>query len=268
VRLRSPVVMAQTLASLDELSQGRIILAPGACTKAHALRHSLERIDPVLTLTEWVQAMRQLLTGEEVTFKGEVVNLENVGLSWTPVRRYIPFWIAATSRTGLQVAGKLGDGVLLNAVTSPEYSANAINIVREAVEAAGKDWSSFEVAQLINCSLEDDHQRALDLIRWEVASKFTPIQRPFNAGPRMRVGEPYIRPQDLPAFEAAYHRGGKEGLIEAIPDTYVEGLTASGTPADVVEKVQRYRDAGVTLPLLRPAAAHQIQPLLDLFAPR
>ncbi len=268
VRLRSPVVMAQTLASLDEISNGRIILAPGACTKAHALRHSLEPQDPVLTLTEWVESIRQILTGETITFKGQVVNLENVGLSWKPVRQHIPFWIAATSRTGLKLAGKIGDGVLLNAIASPEYTANAIKIVREAAEEAGKDWSEFEVAQLINCSVEDDRGQAFDQIRWEVASKFTPIQAPFNAGPRLRVGEPYINKEDLPIFAEAYRKGGKEGLIKAIPESYVAGLTASGTPADVVDKVQRYRDVGVKLPLLRPAAVHQTQRLLDLFAPK
>ena len=42
VRLRSPVLMAQTLASLDELSGGRIVLCPGACTRVHAEKHGLE----------------------------------------------------------------------------------------------------------------------------------------------------------------------------------------------------------------------------------
>jgi hypothetical protein len=43
-------------------------------------------------------------------------------------------------------------------------------------------------------------------------------------------------------------------------------MTASGTPDEVKKRVQQYRDAGVQVPLLRPAAAHQTQPLLDLFA--
>jgi 5,10-methylenetetrahydromethanopterin reductase len=268
VRLRTPVVMAQTLASMDELAGGRLILAPGACTRAHALRHSLEHIDPVLTMTEWVEAIRQILTGETISYQGQVVRLKDVGLSWSPVRPRIPFWVAATSRTGLKLAGRIGDGVLLNSIASPEYSANAIKIVKEAVEEAGKDWSDFEVAQLINCSVEDDRQKAFDQIRWEIASKFTPIQAPFNAGPRLRVGEPYINQEDLPKFEQGYNQGGKEGLIKAIPDSYVAGLTASGTPTEVMDKVEQYRQAGVQLPLLRPAAAPQTQRLLDLFAPK
>ncbi|MFQ5829248.1 MAG: LLM class flavin-dependent oxidoreductase [Candidatus Methylomirabilia bacterium] len=266
VRLRSPVVMAQSLASLDELTGGRMTLAPGACTNSHAKVHSLELLDPALTLKEWIESMRLILTGEKVSYHGTVVKLDNVGLAWKPVRTYIPLYVPATSRTGLRLAGQIGDGVVLNAVCSPEYTVNALKIVREATEAGGKDWAKFEVAQLINCSVEDDHQKALDEIRWEVATKLDPIQLPFIAGPKMRVGEPYIRKEDIRRFEEAHAKGGMESLLRAVPDSYVEGMTASGTPGEVQKRVQLYRDAGVKLPLLRPAAMHQAQRLLDLFA--
>lgn len=266
VRLRSPVVMAQTAASLDELTGGRLTLAPGACTASHVRRHGLPPADPAETLREWVEAIRLILTGDRISYHGRHVHLDDVGLGWTPVRRAIPLYIPATSRTGLRLAGEIGDGVVLNAVCSPEYTANALRIVREAAERAGKDWSRFEVAQIINCSVEDDHQAALDAVRWEVATKFDPVQIPFIAGPKMRVGEPYIRPEDLPRFAEAYARGGMEALIRAVPDSYVEGMTASGTPEEVRRRVQAYRDAGVRLPLLRPAAAHQTDRLIDLFA--
>lgn len=265
VRLRSPVIMAQTLATLDELSSGRIILAPGACTRAHAQAHSLEHIDPVLTLTEWIAALRLMLTEEVATLRGESVNIQNTGFPWRRNRRRIPFWNAATSQTGLRLAGKIGDGVLLNSVTSPEYSANAIRILRQAVEDEGRSWDAFEVAQLINVSLDDDYDTALDKIRWEVASKFHPRQAPFNLGPRMRVGEPYIHEEDLPLFERAYERGGMDGLTHAIPDSYIEALTASGPPTKVQDRVGLYRAAGVKLPILRPAAARQTRKMLDLF---
>jgi 5,10-methylenetetrahydromethanopterin reductase len=267
VRLRSPLVMAQTLASLDELSGGRMMLSPGACTKTHAVRNGLEHISPPKALREYVESIRLILTGEKVSYHGEAVNFDDVKLGWTPVRTEIPMYLPATSTTGLKLAGRIADGVLLNAICSPEYSRNALRIVREACEEAGRDWSQFKVAQLINCSVEDDHDAAVQAIKWEVASKFDPIQLPFIAGPKMRVGEPYIQAEDIPKFEEAWQRGGKDALIEAVPDSYVEGMTASGTPDEVVARVQLFRDAGVHLPILRPAAAHQTERLLDLFAP-
>jgi alkanesulfonate monooxygenase SsuD/methylene tetrahydromethanopterin reductase-like flavin-dependent oxidoreductase (luciferase family) len=266
VRLRSPLVMAQTVASLDELSGGRLMLAPGSCTSTHAKRHGLEPADPGVALREWIESMRLILAGGNASYDGEVVKFKDVELGFEPPRRQVPMFVPATSRKGLRIAGAIGDGVLLNAVCSPEYSANALKIVRESVEESGRDWERFEVAQLINCSVADDEATALDAIRWEVASKLDPIQLPFIAGPKMRVGEPYFHPDDFPKFEEAWREGGKRALIEAVPDSYIRGMTASGTPEQVKEKVQRYRDVGVRLPILRPAAKDQAERLLDLFA--
>jgi 5,10-methylenetetrahydromethanopterin reductase len=266
VRLRSPVLMAQTLATLDELTGGRMSLAPGACTKSHATVHSLEPADPAQTLREYVEAMRLLLSGDKVSYHGTYVQFDDVGLAWPPVRPAIPLYFPATSRTGLRLAGELGDGVVLNAVCSPEYTRNAVRILRESVQAAGRNWSSFVVAQIVNCSIEDTHAAAIDAVRWEVATKVDPVQRPFNARPRMLVGEPFIREQDLPRFDEAYARGGMAALVQAVPDEMVEGMTASGTPDEVRARVEEYRQAGVQLPLLRPAALNQTERLLDLFA--
>jgi alkanesulfonate monooxygenase SsuD/methylene tetrahydromethanopterin reductase-like flavin-dependent oxidoreductase (luciferase family) len=207
-----------------------------------------------------------LLTGEKASYHGKFINFDNVALGWKPIREHIPIYVPATATVGLRLAGEVADGVVLNAVCSPEYTVNALKIIKESAEKAGRDFSKFEVAQIINCSVEDDHKTALDAVRWEVATKLDPVQISFIAGPKMRVGEPYIRKEDIPLFEKAHAQGGMQALIKAIPDSYVEGMTASGTPEEVKKRVQQYRDAGVKIPLLRPAAAHQTQRLLDLFA--
>ncbi len=266
VRIRNPLVMAQTAASLDEITGGRLILSPGACTNTHAKRYGLEPISPPTTLTEWVEAMRLVLSGQNASYHGEVVSFDDAQLGFEPVRDHIPFLIPATSTTGLRLAGKIGDGVMLNAVCSPEYSANALRIVRESLEAEGRSWDDFIVAQIVNCSIEDDHETALEQVRWEVATKFDPIQLPFIAGPKMRVGEPYINEDDIPKFKEAWERGGKEALVAAVPDSYVEGMTACGTPEEVKAKVQKYREVGVQVTVLRPAAKHQAERLLETFA--
>ena len=257
--------MAQTLMTLDELTGGRITLAPGACTRSHTRVHAMEHQDPAQVLREYIESMRLLFSGELVSYQGQYIKFDNVGIGWKPLRNNIPLYVPATATVGLKLAGQIGDGVILNAVCSPEYTANALKIIKDAAEEAGRDFSKFEVFQLINCSIADDHKTALDAIRWEVATKFDPVQLPFIARPKMRVGEPYIREEDIPKFEEAHAKGGMEGLIKAIPDSYVEGMTASGTPDEVKQRVQQYRDAGVQIPLLRPAAMDQTQKLLDLF---
>lgn len=266
IRIRNPLVSAQTLATLDELTGGRIAIAHGACTKTHANRYGLPEAHSPTALRETVEAVRALLTGDNVTYQGEVVRFENAQLGWKPIRERIPVWLPATSTTGLRLAGKIADGVVLNATCSPEYSANAIEIIRQAAEEEGRDFDAFTIVQIVNTSVEDDHDAALDAVRWEVASKFDPIQLPFIAGPKMRVGEPYIHEEDIQKFRDAWATGGRDALIAAVPDSYVEGMTACGTPDEVVAKVQRYRDVGVQVPILRPAAKHQAGRIIELFA--
>lgn len=264
VRLRTPAVMAQTIGTLDELSNGRLMIAPGACSPGSAARHGLPLFDPGQELIEYMETIRLLLAGERVVYHGQVINFDEAQLGWKPPRSSVPLLPAATSRKGLRIAGTYGDGVLLDACTSPEYSANAIAVIREAAEAAGRDWSTFLVAQIISTSVEDDRAAALDAVRWEVATKLDPRSHRFQRY-RIAVGEPHMRVEDFPMFERAFAEGGKEGLVGAIPDSYVENVTASGTPDDVRRRVAEYRAAGVQLPIVRPAAMRQADALLTLF---
>jgi 5,10-methylenetetrahydromethanopterin reductase len=266
VRLRTPVVMAQTLASLDELTGGRIVLAPGACTDKHARRHGLSPITPALALREWVESIRLLLAGGKVSYRGHSVELDQSGLNWTPRRPSIPMWLASISRTGLRLAGQIADGVLLDAHTSPEYAQNAVRILKDAVKEAGRDWGTFEVAQIIPCSVEDTHDDAVDAVRWEAASRFESPNFPAETERRLRVGEPAIDRAYFPALMEALKTGGKPAVARALPRALIENTTACGTPDEVQARVARYRRAGVTLPLIRPQARHQGPRALALFA--
>jgi 5,10-methylenetetrahydromethanopterin reductase len=266
VRLRTPFLMAQSLASLDELAGGRVVLAPGACTEKHARRHGLAPLTPAVTLREWIESVRLLLTGDRITYKGQTVVLEEVGLNWRPPRAAIPIWIAAMSRTGLTLAGQIGDGVVLDAHTSPEYAANAVRILREAVQTAGRDWATFAVAQIIPCSVEDRREDALEVVRWEAASRFMVPTFPVETERRLRVGEPAINRDDFPRLLDALRTGGRAAVARALPESLIAHTTASGTPDEVRARVERYRRAGVTFPLVRPQAPHQVRRVLELFA--
>ena len=266
VRLRSPLVMAQTLATLDELTGGRVVLAPGACTDKHARRHGLAPITPAVSLREWIEAIRRILAGDRLTYRGESIEMDEGRLNWRAPRAHVPFWIAAMSRTGLRLAGQIADGVLLDAHTSPEYVENAVKILREAVSAAGRDWGAFEVAQIVPCSVEDTHDNAVAAVRWEAASRFESPNFAAETERRLRVGEPAIDRADFPAIRAALERAGRAAVAEALPARLVEQTTATGTPDEVRARVERYRKAGVTHPLIRPQAPHQVERVLDLFA--
>jgi len=265
VRLRSPLLMAQTAATIDELSGGRLTLVLGAATKAHGERNGLAEQQPPATppqtLREYLQVIRLLLTGKQVSFHGDVVDLDDIGLSWQPLRTDVVLWTAATSRLGLRIAAEFADGVLLDSGTSPEYTASAVALLRGYRESAGKSMKGFTVAQLISVSVAHDKQQALDAVRWEVASKF---RYALTAASKIEVGEPHVDPDAPDHLSAIYRGSGERALLEAIPDEYVRVLTASGDEEQVRTRINAYRRAGVNVSVLRVPDKAQVPVLFDL----
>ncbi|MEM1956442.1 MAG: LLM class flavin-dependent oxidoreductase [Candidatus Caldarchaeum sp.] len=268
VRLRTPLVLAQTFASLDEVSDKRVMVSLGACTESHARKNGLEHQNPAETLREYIRVVKMFLRGDVVNYSGKYLNVVNSNLSFKPPRPNLPIYVAATSKTGLQIAGELADGVLLNATTSAEYCRNALRIVRESAEKAGRNPDEIKVAGLVVSAVSNDRKEALDQVRKEVASKFDPLQVDFAVRPRMRVGEPYVSEEIIQKLLNSHREGGFEKLMRDIPEDVLRGLTAVGTAEEVRERIEQYRKAGVALPIVRPATRKVMKSTIDAVAPK
>lgn len=188
--------------------------------------------------------------------------MNGTSLGWKPPRADIEFWVAASSIKGLENAARVGDGVYLDGATSPEYTANAVARIRRARAAAGLDMSRFRVAQVINTSIARTSKEALAAVRGVTAGRF---RLPQPAAAKVAVGEPYLTPADLEDFLTTFRSGGAAALEERFSDELVAALSASGTPEQVRDRVDQYRNAGVELPLLRATDPGQFEALLKTF---
>jgi 5,10-methylenetetrahydromethanopterin reductase len=269
VRLRTPLVAAQTFATLDELSDGRMILSLGACTDSHINKNGLEPQNPAQSLREHTSLIREYWANapNDITFNGETIRVKGGGLSFKLRRQRIPIWIAATSSTGLKIAGEIGDGVLINSNASPDYVRNALEIVRKSAENFGRDPKQIETAGIIVSAVSDDGTGALDAVRPDLASKFTPLQVDFAIRPRLRVGEPAIDERLIRALSKEYTKGGVQRLARNIPESVIRKLTAVGKAGEVQDKIKTYREAGLQLPIIRPANQKVAKETLDTVSP-
>jgi 5,10-methylenetetrahydromethanopterin reductase len=269
VRLRTPLVVAQTFATLDELSNGRMILSLGACTDSHINKNGLEPQNPAKSLREHTSLIRNYWANapNDVNFTGETIRVTGGGLSFKLLRQRIPIWIAATSRTGLKIAGEIGDGVLINSNCSPDYVRNALEIVRESAEKFERDPKRIETAGIIVSAVSDKGTDVLDAVKPDLASKFTPLQVDFAIRPRLRVGEPAIDEHLITTLLKEYAKGGIRRLQQNIPETVIRKLTAVGTAREVQDKIKAYRKAGLQLPIIRPASQKVAKETVDAVSP-
>lgn len=267
---RNPAVIAATWSTMWEMAgtvdgQSRVMLGLGAWWEPIASRVGVQRVKPLRAMREYVEAIRQLFTMEEVTYQGEFVHLDRVRLDvaygdLSP--RAIPIYIGATGQQMLELTGEIADGVVLNYVVSVEYIREAVAAVARGAARAGKTIDAIDRPELLVCSLSDDDPKAAMLAGKMLVAYYLGTEPHIMQA--SKVDDDLIRRvQEVvgwPATEADYRRGA-----EIIPDSVVRQLMAVGTARECRDKVAEYIDAGVTCPILYPMM-DDIKAVIDAFA--
>ena len=268
---RNPAVIAATWSTMWEMAgrtadgRSRVMLGLGAWWEPIASRVGVDRRKSLTAMREYVEAIRELFTMEEVTYQGEFVDLENVKLDVAygdTSPRDIPIYIGATGPKMLELTGELCDGVVLNYVVSVEYIRDAVERVRKGAEKAGKSLEDVDRPELLVCSLSDDDPKAAMMAGKTLVAYYLGTEPHIMQA--SGVDEALIeRVQEFvgwPATDEDYRRAA-----ELIPDEVVRSLMAVGTTRQCQDKVAEYIDAGVTCPILYPMM-DDIKPVVDAFA--
>jgi probable F420-dependent oxidoreductase len=146
--MRNMPVLAKQVATLDQLSGGRLILGVGA----GAYREEYEAIFPDARgvrrgtiVDEGMQALRLLFTERKATFRGTAVHFEEVECFPKPAQDPMPIYAGGNHPEVRRRAGQYGQG-WMPAVLSPEEIARGIDDVHRAAAAAGRDGAAIDIA--------------------------------------------------------------------------------------------------------------------------
>ncbi len=256
-------LLAATFLTLDDLAPNRIICGIGAWWDPLARNVGIERKKPLLAMRETVEVMRRLLRMENVTFHGEFHHVTGVELDVVHGRReprHVPIYIGATGLKMLELAGEIGDGVVLNYCVPPEYNDPALEALKIGAARAGRNWQDIDRPQLVVCSVDYDHAKALDGARALLTQYLA--QQPHIAQASGVSDDVVKQIQSILGWPATKEQIQK--AMKYVPDELVERITASGTPDEVRRKVQQYRDHGCTCPILYPLGDARL--MIDTFA--
>ena len=142
--LHSPVHLAKSLSSLDQLSRGRLEIGVGTGGKGRPF--AAFGVDPqryVARFTEGLALMKALWTEPRVTFDGEFWQLKDAALEPKPFQKpYPPVWFGASAPSALRRAVRLGDGFFGAGSAPTARFADQVQIVREALAEAGRRRAS------------------------------------------------------------------------------------------------------------------------------
>jgi 5,10-methylenetetrahydromethanopterin reductase len=257
-------LLAATYLTLDDLAPGRIICGIGAWWDPLAKNVGIDRKKPLNAMKETVQVMRRLLNLERVTFDGEFIHVNGIELDVVHGRREprdVPIMIGATGDLMMEMTGEIADGAVLNYCVAPEYNDKALELLDKGAKKAGRTVADLDRPQLIVCSVDEDHDKAIEATKMLLCQYMA--QQPHIAKASGVSDEVVHEIQATLGWPAT-----KEQINKAkhfVPDFLVEKITASGTPAEARAKVEEYNKRGCTCPILYSAGGN-VKLLIDTFA--
>ncbi|MCX6082894.1 MAG: LLM class flavin-dependent oxidoreductase [Chloroflexi bacterium] len=257
-------LLAATYLTLDDLAPGRIICGIGAWWDPLAKNVGIDRKKPLTAMKETVLTMRRLLNMERVTFHGEFVHVDGIELDVVHGRREprnVPIMIGATGDQMMEMTGEIADGAVLNYCVPPAYNDRALELLHNGAKKAGRNFDEIDRPQLIVCSVDHDHDVAIETTKMLLCQYLA--QQPHIAKASGVSQEVVNEIQSILGWPATKEQINKAKHL--VPDELVNRITASGTPEEARTKVEEYNKRGCTCPILYPAGGN-VKLLIDTFA--
>jgi len=257
-------LLAATYLTLDDLAPDRIICGIGAWWDPLARNVGIERRKPLTAMRETVEVLRRLLNLERVTFHGEFVHVDGIELDVVHGRREprnVPIMIGATGPKMMELTGEISDGAVLNYCVPPEYNDQALELLENGAKKSGRTLDDVDRPQLVVCSVDLDHDRALDTTR-ELLTQYL-AQQPHIAKASGVSQEIVDEIHSILGWPATHEQ--IQQAKHLVPDELILRITASGTPDEARAKVDEYCKHGATCPILYPVGG-DVKLLIDTFA--
>jgi probable F420-dependent oxidoreductase len=251
---RGPALLAMSVASLAEAAPGRFVMGIGTSSNVIVERwNGVPFEEPYARVRDSVRFLKRALAGEKVDEDYPSFSVRGYRLQMAPPDPPPPILVGALRQGMLKLAGRVGDGAILNWL-----SAEDVRTVAPFVHAGGEGKEI--VARLFVCPTTDrEVVRAVG--RRAIAAYLTvPVYAAFH--------EWLGRSERLADLWRHWEAGDRKAALEAIPDEVVDELIIHGTPEACREHVARYVEAGVDTPVLSIMHADDLRAAVRDLAPR
>jgi probable F420-dependent oxidoreductase len=159
--LHSPVHLARSLATLDQLSRGRLEVGVGTGGRFRAF--SAFGVDPsslVARFNEGLRLMRAVWTESPIAFRGRFWQLEGADVQPKPFQKpHPPVWFGGSHPNAVRRAAVHRDGFFGAGSQTTAQFADQVRVLREALADRGADAAQFRIAKRVYIAVDDDAER-------------------------------------------------------------------------------------------------------------
>ena len=257
---RSPVTMALQAASVNELSNGRLLLGLGVQARNYVADwHDRTYERPIRAMREYLTILKRALAGEPVSFEGEIFSVRGFQLQMPMPEQPVRLYVAAIGPQMIRLAGELADGVLGYCWSADYVRDVALPALRQGAERAGRTLDDIDVACGYPTVVAEDGS-AIENAKGQVLMFATAASSsPFYAESFAAAGLADL----VRSLGERVAAGDADGAIASIPDEAVEAMTVSGTPDEIQRRVEELRAAGVQTVGVNPSPPGVWYPLFQ-----
>ena len=245
---RSPAMIAQSIASLDLISQGRAILGLGTSGRIVIEEwHGIPYQQPLARTREYLEIIRMALAGETVNYDGELFKLRRFRLAAPPIQPRLPIYVASLGPKNLELTGRLADGWLPVWTGRSQLSALK-ETVAQAASGAGRDISQITVAPQILCYAADTPEELAEgerLMRSQMAY--------YIGGMGTYYYDLFQRSgykAEADAIRSAWSARNRSQAADAVSDAMLESICILGDPVACRARIDAFRQSGADLPII------------------
>ena len=243
---RHPAVLAHSFATLNEYSNGRAVLGIGVGDSAvHTIGEKPARLK---RMEEVINVLRKLMAGEEVNFDGQ-----DIKISWPPCK--VPVVIACSGPRSLQLAGRIADGVLFQVGADPDLVLYAKKNIGIGARQAGRDLSEIKLYQRLAFAVSEDREQVRTEARGYASVAAGTI---YKAVPEDDIPADLRSDLQLMKEKYDYQQHGSMDSEHAglITDRILDAVAITGTPDEVIPRLQGLTDLGIENFVLPIATKH------------
>jgi len=236
----TPAAMASFFCTLNEISDGRAVLGIGPGDLSTLPKLAINAEKPVARLEEAVVQIRKLCAGDQVSKSGmqffDYDGAKLTGVNLPDKKKGVPIYIGAQGPKVLELAGKVGDGALINA-SNPKDFQIAIPIIKKASDAVGK--KSFDIGAYTAMSIDQSEKKARNAAK--IVAAFIAAGSPPDLLTRHGLNL-----DNVAKIKAALGKFDFKTVGELVGDKEIDAFTIAGTPEMVKAKCADLTKAGVT----------------------
>ncbi len=239
-----PAVLAQKVATVDQISGGRAMLGLGAGEAMNLEPFSIDWEKPVSKLIEAVTIIRGLWSGEVMDYEGDFFRLRNAFLQIQPIQDRVPIYFGANSPRTLRLTGEMADG-WLSIPLSPELYRKRLKLVKDGARNAERSFQDIDTGAYLYTSIAHKAEDAYQQIE-TIKAQIIPSPELLRAS-----GFDVELPEELRSlsyFEAFPDSEWVQKFLafgELIPREAAIDFSVAGTVEDCIEKISEFIEAGV-----------------------